>query len=250
MNSGSISVCLAGPGDSLPKLSDFDKVCDALRACLNHIATCIVGKTVEYAVSELRTGSAVIGVEPVLNGVPPELTLDVSETFLRTIEDLELGNEVDRRLDFPAIRSFGGFAALARKEDVQVSISGRILTSEFVANVARLLEPASPTFGSVTGRLEAINLHRQSHFTLYTPMAGENVDCSFDRATLRQVLDAIGKRVTVFGKLYYAPAKSFPVKVEVDSFKMLPPDSELPSLLSLKELLPPTGSPLASWPWR
>jgi hypothetical protein len=128
-----------------------------------------------------------------------------------------------------------------------MSISGIVLTSAFASHLAELLEPVSPALGSVSGRLDALSVHNQDRFTLYPLIVGEDVECFFKRPDLKKVLDAVGRRVTVFGRLHYAKTKAFPVKVDVEEFHVEPPDSELPSLLKARGMLRNTTTNQRAW---
>jgi hypothetical protein len=56
------------------------------------------------------------------------------------------------------------------------------------------------------------------------------------------VLEAVDRQVTVFGTLHYAQSKIYPVRVDVDDFAIIESDSELPTLLDAKGILPPPSA--------
>ncbi len=226
-DSDEIRIKIDPPKGHHAQLSDFSNVCATLRSCLTHIGRCI-GSTATFAISDLSCGSAILAVAPV------DKNNDVAQTFNKTIHSLETGKAVDSRLDFAALKSFNGFCAAINNENVRISVAGLRLTKSYSANLSHLLEPQSPALGSVSGRLEAVSVHGCNKFTLYTPLAGEEVDCRFDSSDLRDVLDAVGHGVTVFGTLYYARTKTFPVRVDVDSFEVTPNDSVFASLLDAR----------------
>src|SRR4051812_41098452 len=76
--------------------SDFSTICSSLHACLKHVARCIDTKSPEFAVSDLRMGSAVMAIEPAhaANGAG-----EVVSIFIETISALEHQADIDRRLD-------------------------------------------------------------------------------------------------------------------------------------------------------
>lgn len=238
---GNISIKLSGPHRQLPDLSDFVTVCTALRKCLKNVSRCVSGSEVEYRLCDLRAGSAVVAVAPTVGAVSDSILFDVSFTFERTIRDIRDGHEIDRRLDFQALRSFEGFCKPLRKKDVSLEIAGHALGNDYVSRIAELLEASSPSFGSVSGMLETVSVHLRTRFILYPPIPGEGIECSFGGDELSGVVAAIGQKVTVFGKLFYARTKSFPVRVDVEHFEVDPPDDELPSLLTARGILRPSG---------
>lgn len=232
-----ITIRLASQGDGLPNLSDFTNLCSTLRTCLNQVARCVAGVDIEYQLGDLRQGSAILAIVPLPDSAPVTIANEVADTFDQTVVDILEGRLPDTRLDFQALRAFNGFSSIVRR-GTGLDIDGIILTIDYPANMAQLLEPASPAFGTVTGRLEALTLHNnQNRFTLYPPVFGEDIDCDFARTDLRKVLDAVGKKVTVIGRLHYAKTKAFPVRVDVDDFVVELPDSELPTLLDARGIL-------------
>jgi hypothetical protein len=232
-----INVTLDRARSQRPQLLDFVNVCGSLRNCLNQVGRCIAEAEVEYEINDLGKGSAVIEVAPALNGVAPAIADEVSAVFKRTIEDLESGRDIDERLDFSAIHAFNGFCSAISKDGNRLRVGETMLTQTFVRHIRDLLAAASPALGSVAGHLDALTIHDQNRFTLYPPAAGEHVQCNFEPADLSRVLGAVGKKVTVFGKLYYAKTKAFPSRVDVEDFIVEPADADLPNLLDARGIL-------------
>lgn len=228
-----LTVNLKGPKPKKAPLSEFSTVCNSLYACLKNLGRCI-GKKSEFAVSDLRMGSAVMEIEP---DAAKEGAIEVVDLFRDTISALEQGRQIDNRLDYGALSCFRGFVGVARSTDVSLKIGTVTLTNDFADNLSALLDPVSKSKGSVSGRLEAIMLHRQRVFKLYPPITQEEIDCNFQHSELARVLDAVEKQVTVFGTLHYAQTKIFPVRVDVDDFEIVERDTSIPSLLEAKGLL-------------
>lgn len=216
-----------GVADRRAPLDDFTNVCGALRNCLRHVARCLDKEGVRFAVSDLKFSSACIEAEP-LNGQGE----DVVRLFDDTIEALETGRPIDDRLDYSALHCFNGFCGAIKNRRLRLQIEDFSLTNHYVANLSSLLEGTSPEEGSVSGRLEAFDLHRKSRFFLYPPAYGEEIECSFEIDTLDEVLRAVTKQVTVFGTLHYASSKIFPVRVDVHHFVVESSDDQLPDLIS------------------
>jgi len=230
-NPANVRIKITPPKNSHASLADFSNVCSTLRSCLNHIGRCLGQPGAEFEISNLQMGSALVEVAQTGPGV------EITDTFNRTIDSLQHGREIDKRLDFQAIKAFKGFNSVINKESIQISIGGTSLTASYVGNLELILEPQSPALGSVSGRLEAVSVHRGDKFTLYTTIAGEDVDCSFREELLPEVLRAVGRKVTAFGSLYYATTKIFPVRIDVESFQVEPEDDELDSLLDVENRL-------------
>jgi hypothetical protein len=238
-NSKKLVVDLKGPKQKRAPLSDFSTVCNSLHACLKGIGRCIGKGAPEFDISDLHMGSAVMAIEP---DTAKEGAIEIANLFRDTIAALEEGQAVDKRLDYSALHCFRGFSGVARKEGVTLKIGTVKLTENYANNLAALLDPASAALGSVSGRLETFTLHNQNKFILYPAITGEEVDCIFQRKDLPRVLEAVDRQVTVFGTLHYAQSKIYPVRVDVDDFAIIESDSELPTLLDAKGILPPPSA--------
>ncbi|MCK9487515.1 MAG: hypothetical protein M0R73_12600 [Dehalococcoidia bacterium] len=94
------------------------------------------------------------------------------------------------------------------------------VTRDAAATVDRVL-PMGYSFGSVEGRLEGLDIHRQPRFTVYDAVTGRAVRCYFDTTELDKVKAAVGRKVIVSGKLRRDP-EGRPQQVrQVDFFEVL-----------------------------
>ena len=231
-NSSTIQITLKGPR-GLAELSEFVNVVNALRQCIKNVCRCVAkSDEVDFDVSDLGIGSAMLAVTPVPNGIPENVLIDVSSVVANTVAMLECGGSLDDRLDFPAIRAFLGFSSIVKKPGTWLTVGQTRLTNSYVTRIKTLIEPDASAMGSVTGRLEAFSIHQDSRFTLFPPVSGEEVACIFDRSDLGNVLKAVDHTVVVYGKLHYVKIKAFPSRVDVDSFEILPEIDALPTLLN------------------
>jgi len=230
--------------DERAPLYEFANICAALKNCLKNISRCTANEDSEFAVSNLEIGSAVLVAEPydAASTVVPEL-------FNETIAALQEGRELNKILDFKAINCFKGFSAVVKNPSLAIDCGGIHLTESYINNLAKLLEPSSPSCGSVSGRLETFSVHRHCEFILYPTIPGEQVTCKFNKKYIKEVLRAVERNVTVYGVLHYAPAKIFPVSVDVESFEVSPPNDSLPSLLDAKGIMRSTNQHLIDGGW-
>jgi hypothetical protein len=208
--------------DRRAPLEDFAKACTALQRCLAGVARCLGREYIATPISNLAYRSALIEVTT---------DSDVAETFDNTVAAFEEGRTIDERLDYPTLRSFRRFAVTAGKPGLELELGHRRLSSHYVSNVSAALKSSSPELGSVSGRLEAFNVHSRPSFTLYPPVPHERIECRFRTRQLKRVLKAVTRHVTVFGTLRYRRGKAFPCHVAVDDFVVNPNDDELPTLL-------------------
>jgi hypothetical protein len=230
-----LTMHLAGPRGEAD-LSDFANAVVALRNSLRNVWRCATGdEDMHCDVAELSRGSANVGVG--ISEGYAAVGVAVLGLYDATVHAIETGSEIDPSIDYATIYAFNGFASLARKDGVTLSIGSTKLTERFSERVASLLLPDSSSHGSVTGRLESVSIHGDTKFTLYPPVQGERVECVFRESDLSSVVGALGNTVCVYGSLHYAKSKAFPVRVDVDSFDVLPDDDSLPTLLGACGLL-------------
>jgi hypothetical protein len=240
-----IAVNLKGPEKNRAPFAEFSTVCSSLHSCLKNIARCLKKSASGFGISQLKIGSAIMEIEPEAG---QDGGYEVMGVFTETIASLESGDDLDSRIDSTALHCFQGFSSVAKSKSVNLRIGSVLLTANFANNLAALIDPSSTSLGSVSGRLEAFDLHNKSSFTLYPPIAGEEIDCVFDPGDLPKVLDAVKQQVTVYGTLHYSKSKIYPVRVDVESFEVNDSDEALPNLLDARGLLPPliTDNPIAN----
>lgn len=110
------------------------------------------------------------------------------------------------------------------------------ITKQSAANIKRLLPEAHKSYGSIEGKLEAINIHRGEYFIVYEAISGKGVTCRFPKLGLTpKAKDHLGERVQVSG-LLSRNEKGEPVRITIDKperFKIFGSDLQI---LSLKNL--------------
>jgi hypothetical protein len=78
-----------------------------------------------------------------------------------------------------------------------------LVTSKTNENVSKLLPIRRTSIGSVEGKLEAVNLHKNPRFIVYQSVNKKAVVCSFDADRfLAKIRESLGKRVVVSGNLH------------------------------------------------
>lgn len=231
-------ICLTGPEKKDALFSDFSGMCSVLNSSLRNIERCLLnteGK-IKYKISDLQHHSAELCIEPVLEGSDNSGAFDVISAFVDTIEHLEHSDAIDERLDYSTYEELSKFRRFFDRNGSQLSINGTTLTHRFVASVDELVKPVVSSYGSVSGKLEALNVHKKSTFVLY-PLPEEDrekIICRFEKEQIDHVISCVNKKVTVRGELFYSQKKAFPVKVNVEEFEIQEPDENLPSLLSFE----------------
>lgn len=151
-------------------------------------------------------GLGVIEREP---GVPPFF----SEGALSNVE--KLANLLGK----------GGAMGFGARQ-IGVRTQARI-THRAAINAGQAIKPVFSAVGSVTGMLEAINLHGRPKFNVYEAVTGSAVRCSFDRDKhLELIRRGLGKRVRACGVIY-RNARGDALRLDMQDLDILPQDREL-----------------------
>ena len=114
------------------------------------------------------------------------------------------------------------------------------LTKRVMTHVDEVLGPPRESFGTVEGRLEAINIHGPHQFVVFDAVSGTRAECYFgDRVPLEEVGAAIGHRVSVRGAIKTRVDGT--KHIDVTQFRRFLPESELPSAEDVRGILGQPG---------
>lgn len=222
--------------------SDFRQFLDDVAECLERIARRVADQKVRHRIADLKAASATVRLEALSPNGDQAAARAVYDTFSRTVIALESSGNVDQRLKADDLKSFRKLAEPVLRGEQRVEIAGTKLTTRFVANIDVMLGKAVRSKGTVKGRLEKLNVHKRSEFTLYPPIGKHSITCVFPEALFETVQRAIKQSVTVSGLLTFRGDSPYPERVRVDSIDIHPPDEALPTLSSLRGLLPSATS--------
>jgi hypothetical protein len=104
--------------------------------------------------------------------------------------------------------------------------------------IQKIMAEGTTAVGSVTGFLDAVNVHGAPRFYLYPVLSRQKVDCRFPKEMISEVGKALTRYVAVSGVLSYGRHDAFPRRVEAEDLHVMPPADELPSLKSLRGTAP------------
>lgn len=213
---------------------DFLRFCGVMGVCLKRAESAVTGQSarIHYRIVGLRDSSAGIELAAIRPKKGSDCRAAVRNLFLGTILAIQSGGAIDSRLTPEALEDFRELYK-APKKTKEIWIEGKQITSRYLANIDEILRPSFESEGSVTGVLERLNVHEKNEFSLFPPLWGA-VTCVFPAELFEKVRSAIKRNVTVFGKLMYPPDRPYPVKVQVKSLEVHPPDEELPTLSELR----------------
>jgi hypothetical protein len=115
------------------------------------------------------------------------------------------------------------------------------LDRSYAVKLAKILGPDQLEPGSISGVLEKVNVHNEARFDIF-PMTGPTkIRCNFRRnrtQLLKKVGEALGRKVTVYGRLRYKQWSLHPHSVDVEDLVPHPSDADLPRLRDLYGMAP------------
>ncbi len=174
----------------------------------------------------------------------PEYASHVVRAYTAALYSIERKGRPMGQPSVEALRVYQGISStLGRHPTTQVSISVGRRTVQIDDNFRKKIDdavgPDEFSEGSISGTLEAINLHRGLRFTVYPTIGPPKVTAVFHDKELREkVKTGIDHYVTVYGRLQYKNWDPFPHSIEAEDIDIHPPDSELPSMLDIQGMIP------------
>jgi hypothetical protein len=235
-----VTVMLKGPPalDDQPQLAQFLKFCGKVGRCLRIIEGRDLDERqrVRLVVADLRTGSAVMQIA----ALPPQRGADrrqaIVAEFRHTVRSLQNGLPISHRLTYSELRDFRTIAAPLQSGATEAWIDDVRITTQYTANIDRILEGGAKSTGSISGRLERLNVHNANEFSLFPAVSDDEILCKFPDELWGTVQQAIKRTVTVLGEMTYRPDTAFPDRVRVESIEIHPDDDDLPTLMDLHGL--------------
>lgn len=238
------------PGQDNVWLSDFVRELEALRTALRRTEEASTGKAVlDWQIVDLRHDSpAMVTIEPVYAQaeIPDGQAQAIEErkamlvgSFFRNVRSIS-ANEVPPELDRTTLEAYQELAAPVRQQRLRAKLSNgsepQVVIEPIMQDVVEiLLSPTTQSSGTVKGRLEFFNIHSdQNVFRIYSPLIPRWVACHFPEEHTATAKEAIGRKVRVSGEVTYRTRDPYPHAIEVKHIAVLPEDSLLPPLLSLR----------------
>jgi hypothetical protein len=198
-----------------------------------------------FSVSDLRYGSAIVELEEQISSRYHSR----KHTFRSVVESFSELAAVTADSGRPfwitsdVLKKFATMAdplphgSIAFLETHQRRIS---VDDELRHRIDDILSPDTTSEGFMTGTLDAINMHGRRHAYLYPLFGHQRVVCDFSAIGDSAVKNALQQRVMVRGSLHRRSGDPFPFAVDAKSFVVIPADSDLPTLRSLRGTLEPS----------
>jgi len=203
-----------------------------------------------YRVVKLQQRSpATLAVEPVAVNWKRDPTNIVVHRFSRRLNQIKAG-KVPRDVSVEELQAYQELAPSKERHIREVTITvdapavlkkpaQLVMTERLAQRITNLIGEDEITWGSVTGRLEGVNIHDTNRIFIYPEIGPERVTCTFDRAMREQVARALGHYVQVHGKLHFKKRAQFTyLMTEANRIDALDDDPNLPTLSEMRGIAP------------
>ncbi len=190
-------------------------------------------------------GSRVITATPLVALLMQTDVANIKESLHNGIHSLVEKGEYPPDFSDEALESLKNLALPNRMTDEGVGITGikinangsyQDLTPQVATAAIKLLKTPKPSFGSLTGKLEVISAKDGYKFKIHNENRKIRVKCEFDVSLLEQVLDAFGKRVSVYGKITYNRSHQ-PESIELKELRIIEDADKLPKMYDVLGVL-------------
>lgn len=213
------------------RLDDFLEQLGTVRQAFRETERYLSGKepSLHLRIASLQKSSpAVVVLEAVGSEEEPEesgrgrayasLVVRTMTTNLRVIAQRK---RLPIKVDMPVIESYRKLTTAAEKYNVEVQIktgpNSVLINRKFREILDSIVGDDEYSYGSVSGTIEAINLHDKTRrFWLYPTVGASRILGTFRSRDRKRYADAVDKYVTVFGKLSYKSWDKFPYAIAAD----------------------------------
>lgn len=230
------------------RINEFQDFLAHVNICLKKIETSISGKpSAFYRITNLKAKCAIIGIEAVPYKAEKDDTVSIYDRFVESITSIQEKNVLPewidnelledlKRLTIPLSRNITSIEIRRNGEQFEI-------TKQLEVNIEKVLkEHILASKGTITGYLDALNVHKDGKFHIYPPIGPTRIYCCFEKELLPKLLPKIKKGVkryvSVIGIMHYRENEAFPTKIDVEDIEIYPPENELPALSSLRGMAP------------
>lgn len=245
MNDGRLKVTLKGDeADDGLRLSDLIDQLDAIKQVLNHIDKRVSGRKspgLYYRITALSMNSPVtIEVEAVSKQKTQNYGPQVVSRFGSDIQKV-INGQRPKDADIDLLESYKMLVQPQKRHVSQFifQIDGEQIDvpRSLDAKIDLILGPDQVEQGSIVGSLDVLDIHNGKNlFKVYPVVGPSSVKCHFGKGMFKEAVSGIDHFVEISGELFYKKAEKFPHFMEVDRIEVLPEQSDLPKLSSLRGL--------------
>lgn len=224
------------------RLSDFIDQLEAFAEALRQTERALSGNSstyIYYKIVDLTHNSpATIVLEAVAKKRAPVTSRAVTKKFIDGVRVIRNKKRAPHGADIAMLRAYKALASpkknIQRVELVQSSAKVIPIDSVFSREVDKIIGPDIYSVGSVSGRLESINLHNTLRFAIFPSVGPSRISCEFKSNLRPAVKEALDRYVTITGRLRYKEMDKYPYAIDVREIDIHEPDAELPNLYDIR----------------
>jgi hypothetical protein len=225
-----VSWRLDSPQLTLPRLGEL---LQDMMSLLREVQSDIIRNGgVQWVVESISKSSPLsLSVVPIAerSRVPKRSLNQVSQSVTRGLKQIQKRPVRPAHFSDEALERAAKIITFARNQDARLQVDSQILDSQFLANVEQILGQQVREIGTIEGRLEAINVHRNRFFNVYDPLTARSIRCDFGQRIGSTVIgEALEQRVAVYGEIVYRESGEI-VRIIAQSIEVFPPEEELPT---------------------
>lgn len=237
------------------RLSEFLEQLEAVKEALKQTERVVSGRPdqhIYYKIVDLSHSSpSRVVLEPVypVDKVLRKSLSVVPDALTSSIRVLQFGRKPPARADLAMLESYKTLGASRNLKEMTISTSPQKVVSinqGFSERVERAIGPDIFAPGSISGRLERVNLHNTRSFDIFPPIGPPKIRCHFEEADRAKVKNALDNFVTVKGRLRYKTWDKHPHAIDVKFIDIHEPDADLPMMDDLRGIAPDATGGLSS----
>jgi hypothetical protein len=212
------------------RLDDFVEELQKVKTALRETERLVTGRapSLYFRVKSLRKNSP---AEVILEAVSDEMDERSEPKYASYVVRSLTANlrllahkKRPRKIDMPVLETYRELASPAEKREIEVQIrtgnNAVLINKQFRATLDEVIGTDEISYGSLSGRLEAINFHGRKRFWLYPTIGPNRVLGRFRNRERKRFADAVDKYVTVFGRLHYKTWDKYPYFIFADEVQI------------------------------
>lgn len=228
------------------RLEDFIDQLATIKNALRQAEMAISGRDtayLEYKIVDLRHHSpATVVLEQIPLVDEPmqsdDLLPDVLPKFTRELRLIKGEGKLLIEPDLPRLLAYQEIGVTEKNHIQKVKLwcgrSSVTIDETFKQKLNAIVGPDEFAEGNISGTLEAVNFHNTNKFFLYPSLGPKRVAGNFPPGLRPQIKEAIGRFVTVSGRLRFKAWASFPHGIWAEHVDIHEPSHELPTLSEMR----------------
>jgi hypothetical protein len=214
------------------RLDDFLDQLRTLRAALRETERLVSRQepSLYFRIKHLRKDSPpVVTLEAVSDTMDerarPQYASYVVRSLTTNLRVIANRKRLPSRIDYPALESYRELTMPAEKRRLRVRIqAGKnsvLINSQLRQTIDRIAGEDEFSFGSVSGKIEAINVHDKNRkFQIFPTVGPSRIVGTFRTKDRKLFASAVDHYVTVYGKLRYKKWDKFPYAISAESVEV------------------------------